>query len=252
MLQFLRNIHIYLFILNIILIRLQTQKPSSLNMYDTHHTCMCAFLFHTWAWSGWDEQGENIGFESQQIQVLIVGKSQHLFFSPGFVFFLLKMTQKQSFFSPLLCLLHSGFPIRVSFFFLHVFFFSFPTANRVVGEYKISQFRQRPNIPRELERKRERHDQPLPNRLSRLHRAFLPFSENHMKQMRITGNANSQYIQGLATSDPPACSVSLLCPCTAAVQSIYIPGSLLPAAAFPLTPADKRAFFYLFHMNQQV
>lgn len=135
------------------------------------------------------------------------------------------------------------------FFFFTSFFFSFPTANRVVGEYKISQFRQRPNIPRELERKRERHDQPLPNRLSRLHRAFLPFSENHMKQMRITGNANSQYIQGLATSDPPACSVSLLCPCTAAVQSIYIPGSLLPAAAFPLTPADKRAFFYLFHMN---
>lgn len=128
-------------------------------------------------------------------------------------------------------------------------FFSFPTANRVVGEYKISQFRQRLNIPREQERKRERHDQPLPNRLSRLHCAFLPFSENHMKQMRIMGNANSQYIQGLATSDPPACSISLLCPCSAAVQSIYIPGSLLPTAAFPEIPADKRAFFYLSHMN---
>lgn len=87
MLQFLRNIRIYLFILNIILIRLQMQKPSCLNMYDTHHTCMCTFLFHTWAWSGWDVQGEN-----KQIQVLIVGKSQHLFFSPGFLFFLLKMT----------------------------------------------------------------------------------------------------------------------------------------------------------------
>lgn len=64
-----------------------------------------------------------------------------------------------------------------------------------------------------------------------------------MKQMRITGNANSQYIQGLATSDPPACSVSLLCPCTAAVQSIYIPGSLLPAAAFLKHLQTKGPFF---------
>lgn len=111
------------------------------------------------------------------------------------------------------------------FFFYSSHFFPFPTANRVVGEYKISQFRQRPNIPREQERKRERHDQPLPNRLSRLLRAFLPVSENHLKQMRIMGNANSQYMQGLVTSDPPACSVSPLCPGTAAVQRVYIPGS---------------------------
>lgn len=133
------------------------------------------------------------------------------------------------------------------YFSLHFFFFfpPFPTANRVVGEYKISQFRQRPNIPREQERKRERHDQPLPNRLarSRLHRAFLPLSENHMKQMRIMGNVNSQDSQGLATSDPPACSVALLCPCSAAVPSIYIPGSLLPAAAFPKHLQTKGPFF---------
>lgn len=54
------------------------------------------------------------------------------------------------------------------YFFNLLFFFSllFPTANRVVGEYKISQFRQRPNIPGEQEQERERNDQHLPNSLS--------------------------------------------------------------------------------------
>lgn len=165
------------------------------------------------------------------------------FFLSWFCFSHLEDDTEAEIFQPLLSLLCSGFTIRVCLFFpSSLLFFPFPTANRVVGEYKISQFRQRPNIPREQERKRDRHDQPLPNKPSQLYCAFPPFSENYMKRMGIMRTANSQCIQWpsclqcFAALPMPCCSTEHLHP-------------QQPSAAFPQVPADKRAGFCLFHRS---
>lgn len=133
-------------------------------------------------------QGKNIGFESQQIQVLIAGKSQHFFLSCC-----LDDDVKAQIFLPISLLAAPRFPylgFLFSFFpSSHSIFLSLQPTERLVNTKLANSDRGRTS--QEGRREKERRDQPLPTAFSYLHSAFLPFSENHLKQMRIAGKANS-------------------------------------------------------------
>lgn len=136
-------------------------------------------------------QGKNIGFESQQIQVLIAGKSQHFFLSCC-----LDDDVKAQIFLPISLLAaprfsYLGFLFFFSFFpsSHFIFFFSLQPTERLVNT-KLSNS-DRGQRSQEGRREKERPGQPLLTAFSCFHCAFLPFSENHLKQMRIAGKANS-------------------------------------------------------------